>query len=216
MTYTELVAKLQLWWESDETAFVAEIDTFIEHGEKRIYRDIDLLTTRNEDTTIVITEAVGSVSLPSTLIVLQNVAYQNGTTRTLLTQKDESFLMDYAPDYSVEGIPRYYSFKDQDTIWLAPTPNATAATGTIRLSYTARPAQLASGNTTTWLSLNAPDLLFYSCMLDVLTFMKAEQDTVADYMSKYAQAREGVKIEDNMRNRSDEYRKGEFSMMGAQ
>jgi hypothetical protein len=217
MTYAELIAKIQVWWESDETAFLAQFDNFIENAELRIYRTVDLNVARKEDQTIAITEAINSVTLPADLIILRSVSYQNGTVRSLLLQKDESFLLDYAPDYSVEGIPKYYSWANSDSlIWLAPTPNALAATGTIRLSYTYRPTQLSSGNTTTWLSLNAPDVLFYACMLEVLTFQKAEPDTIADYAAKYQQTLQGFIMEQNLRNRSDEYRSGEIKVGGAQ
>ena len=80
------------------------------------------------------------------------------------------------------------------------------------VDYTSRPTQLSSTQTTTWLSLNAPDLLFYSCMLEVLTFEKAEADTIADYTAKYQQALQMVLMEENMRNRTDEYRNGEISL----
>ena len=119
---------------------------------------------------------------------------------------------DYAPDRSVEGSPKYYSWDDDVTLMLAPTPNAATAAGTLDLSYTYRPDQLSGTQTTTWLSLNAPDLLLHACMLEVLTFEKAEQDTIADYTAKYQQALQGVVLEENLRNRGDSYRSGEIKM----
>jgi hypothetical protein len=212
MTYAELVAKLQTWWESTETAFVAEADTFIEFAEKRIYRSIDLNTARKEDATVVITESQATVTIPTEVVTFHSVATLIGGVRTLLEQKDLSFIDDYAPDRTVEGVAKYYAWYDDVTVLLAPTPNAAVAAGTLALSYTYRPAQLASGNTTSWLSLNAPDLLFYSCMLEVLTFQKAEADTIADYTAKYQQALQEVLLEENMRNRTDSYRQGEIRM----
>ena len=127
-------------------------------------------------------------------------------------QKDQSFMDDYAPDRTVEGAPKYYSWDDDVTILLAPTPTAAVAAGTLDLSYTYRPTQLSGSQTTTWLSLNAPDLLFYSTMLEVLTFEKAEADTIADYTAKYQQALQTVLLEENLRNRGDSYRSGEIKM----
>ena len=49
-------------------------------------------------------------------------------------------------------------------------------------------------------------------MLEVLTFQKAEQDTIADYTAKYQQALQGVLLEENLRNRGDSYRSGEIKM----
>lgn len=221
MTYAELIAKLQLWWESDETAFVAEVDTFIEHAELRIYRTVDLNVAHTTDISVALTQGQRSVTIPTAVIVIRNVALldSGGTTNVQLLQKDRTFIRDYAPDNSVEGTPRYYAW-DTDTkdgggtIWIAPTPDATIAAGTLTVDYTYRPSQLASGNTTTWLSLNAPDVLFYACMLEVLTFQKAEPDTIADYTAKYQQTLQGFIMEENLRNRGDEYRSGEIKVGG--
>jgi hypothetical protein len=212
MTYAELVSKLQTWWESSETALVAEVDTFIEHGELRIYRSVDLNTARKEDATVVVTEAQATVTIPTETITLHSVSTLIGGTRVLLEQKDLSFIDDFAPDRTVEGAPKYYAWYDDVTVLLSPTPNAATAAGTLNLSYTYRPTQLSGSQTTTWLSLNCPDLLFYSCMLEVLTFQKAEADTIADYGAKYQQALQQVLLEENMRNRTDSYRTGEIRM----
>lgn len=213
MTYAELVAKIQVWWESDETAFLAEVDTFIEHAELRIYRSVDLNTARTVHTTTAITENQVPITIPTDVVVLKSVSVFVGNSRTPLMQKDVSFIDDYAPDRTVQGFPKYYAWKDDVTLLLCPTPNAAAATsGFLELSYTSRPTQLSGSQTTTWLSLNAPDLLFYSCMLEVLTFQKAEADTIQDYTAKYQQALQTVLLEENLRNRSDEYRSGEIKI----
>jgi hypothetical protein len=216
MTYAELVAKIQVWWESDETAFLAEIDTFIEHGELRIYRSVDLDTAKKGNASAgVITQGIDVITLPPDVVTIRYVHLVDSGGFVLfpiLEQKDLSFLRDYAPDNSVEGVPKYYAWFDDDTLILAPTPDATTATGTFNVQYTYRPTQLSGSQTTTWLSLNVPDLLFYSCMLDALTFEKAEADTIADYTAKYQQALQAVLLEENMRNRTDSYRAGEIRM----
>jgi len=218
MTYAELVAKIQVWWESDETAFLAEFDTFIEFAEKRIYRTVDLSNAHTTDASVVLTQGQRSVTIPTAVVVIRNVSLlnSNGVTSTQLLQKDITFLRDYAPDDSTEGTPKYYAWNTDSTILVAPSPDATAAAGTLTVDYTYRPTQLSSGNTTTWLSLNAPDLLFYACMLEVLTFQKAEPDTIADYTAKYQQTLQGFIMEENLRNRGDEYRSGEIKVGGAQ
>jgi len=212
MTYAELIAKIQVWWESDETAFLAEFDTFIEFAEKRIYRSVDLNTARKEDATVVITSSQATVTIPTEVVTLHSVSTLVGGNRTLLEQKDLSYLDDYAPDRTVTGVPKYYAWYDDVTLFLAPTPNTATAAGTLALSYTYRPTQLSGANTTTWLSLNTPDLLLYAVMLEVLTFEKAEQDTIADYTAKYQQALQAVVLEENLRNRGDSYRSGEIKM----
>jgi hypothetical protein len=212
MTYAELVAKIQVWWESDETAFLNEVDTFIQNAELRIYRSVDLNTARKETQTTTITQSQATLIIATEVVTLHSVSALIGSDRIILEQKDFSFIDDYAPDRSVEGIPRYYAWYNDIQLILAPTPNAAAALGILILNYTYRPTQLSGSQTTTWLSLNCPDLLFYSCMLEVLTFEKAEAETIADYTAKYQQALQAVLLEENMRNRTDSYRSGEIRM----
>jgi len=162
MTYAELIASLQDWVESTETALVAELDFIIELAEKRIYRSIDLNNARTEDATVTMTASVATVAVPTAVIILRSVQVVIANTRTALLQKDLSFLDDYTGNRTTEGTPRYYAWKNEATLQLAPIPNAAAAAGTITMEYTARPTQLSSSNTTTWLSLNAPDVLLYA------------------------------------------------------
>jgi hypothetical protein len=212
MTYAELKTRLQTWWESTETNLVTEIDTFINHAELRIHRSVDLNVTRTTDATIVITQDVATVTLPTAVIVLQSVQLLVSNARTFLLPKDKSYLDDYTGNRTTTGTPKYYAWQDETTLLIAPTPDAAAAAGTISIEYTVRPTQLSSSNTETWVSLNAPDVLFYACMLELLTFQKAEQDTITDYSGKYQQALQGFVLEENMRNRTDEYREKEIKM----
>lgn len=214
MTYAQLLQRLQDWWESSEATLVTEIETFINHAELRIHRSVDLNVTRTTDSAVAITDAVATVTLPSDLVVLQSVQLVISDARTFLMQKDKSFIDDYTGDRTTTGTPKYYAWQNDTTLLLAPTPNAAAAAGALSMEYTARPTQLSVSNTTTWLSLNAPDVLFYSCMLELLTFQKAEQNTIADYNAKYQQALQGFVLEENMRNRTDEYRNKEIKMGG--
>ena len=213
MTYAELIAKLQTWWESDETAFLAEVDTFIEHAEKRIYRSVDLNVTHVKDILPISESNRGlSITTPGTFRIFQTINFVDSSgVYTPLLQKDRSFLEDYAPDPSVESLPRYYAIYNENLI-IVPTPNAAAAAGTLHVTYVYYPSQISSGNTPTWLSTHAPDVLFYACMLEVLTFQKAEPDTIQDYTAKYQQALQGLVLEENLRNRTDEYREGEIKM----
>jgi len=208
MTYAELTTRLQEWWESTEATLVSNVDVFIEYAEKRIYRSVDLDETHKEDTAAMVA-GTATVTVPTGTIVILSVQLIQSNVRTFLLPKDPSFIDDYTGNRVTQGTPLYYAKSDDATILLAPTPD-TSDTLAFRITY--RPTQLASGQTTTWLSLNAPDLLFYSCMLELLTFQKAEQDMIQEYRGKYEQAVKEVLMEENARNRTDAYRNGEIRM----
>ena len=61
--------------------------------------------------------------------------------RTFLIQKDISFMNEYSVDRTSAGAgtPKYYAMWDQDTHYLAPTPNAAL---TVELAYTYKPDRL--------------------------------------------------------------------------
>lgn len=209
MTYAELIASLQLWVESNETSMVAELDFIIELAEKRIYRSIDL-ENGWKYSSVAASQGTELVALPSDSVVIRQVEYVvTGTNaRTALLQKDVSFIHDYTGDITAEGVPRYYAHYDDTQILVGPSPDATAST--FEIAHTYRPTQLSGSQTTTWLSLEAPDVLLYACLKELATFLKEEPDMIANYDKMYIEAFQGSMLEENFRNRTDAYRVGEI------
>ncbi len=206
MTYAELVQQIQDWAENSETVFVAEFPQFFEQAEKKIYRAIDLNSGRKEST-VAMVSGTATLDVPSDLVTIHSITLVVSNARTLLLQKDMSYVDDYTGNRNTTGTPKYYAWYDEDTILLGPTPDST---DNLIFSHTYRPTQLSASNTTTWLSLNAPDVLFYACMMEAATFMKSEPDTMKDYADKYQQALQSLMMEENYRNRGDSYRDREI------
>jgi hypothetical protein len=48
---------------------------------------------------------------------------QTANVREYLVQKDISYMTEYWPNRTSQGKPRYYAMWDQNTIYLAPTPD---------------------------------------------------------------------------------------------
>lgn len=211
MTYAELIASLQTWVESSEPAMVAELDFVIELAEKKIYRSIDL-ENGWKYSSVAANQGDETVDLPSDSIVIRGIEYViTGTNaRTALLQKDVSFIYDYLGDITTEGTPRYYAHYDDSTVLVGPSPDATTATFEIQHTY--RPTQLSSSNTTTWLSLEAPDVLLYACLKELAVILKEEPDIIQNYDKMFMEAFQGTMLEENFRNRTDTYRNGEIKV----
>ena len=124
--------------------------------------------------------------------------------------KETTYIDDYTGNRTTEGTPRYYARYDDTTILLGPAPDAVAST--IEILHTYRPTQLSGSQTTTWLSLEAPDVLLYACLMELATFQKSEPDTIAQYDKMYQMAFQGSLLEENFRNRGDEYRGNEVKV----
>ncbi len=205
MTYDELVTNIRNYTEVDSNVFSSSvINTFITMAENRILRDIDLDVFKQEDTGST-TADNRFLEAPSTILSHRYLMIVNGDDRVFLDFRDNSFMREYWPDYTQTGLPKYYSVWDQNTFQLAPTPDQNYV---VQLGYIARPAQLSSSNTTTWISLNAPEALLYACLIQAYSYTKGPTEMLAYFDASYKQAIQGLGIEQTGRRRRDEYRDG--------
>ena len=210
-TYSELVTQIRDYTETTSDVLSDTIvNDFIEHAEKRIFRDVDLDIFRSYQFA---TLTVGNpfVSLPGANT--DNIAFVRSAqiytsaspTRDYLEQKDISFMNEYWPNRDTTGKPKYYANWDQDTLNLAPTPNSAY---NIELALNKQPTGLSSSNTTTWVSTNAPKVILYAALSEAFRFLKGPDNMLQYYEQGYQQALQGLQIEQQGRRRRDEYYDG--------
>jgi hypothetical protein len=210
-TYSELVTQIRDYTETTSDVLSDTIvNDFIEHAEKRIFRDVDLDVFRSYQFA---TLTVGNpfVSLPGANT--DNIAFVRSAqiytsaspTRDYLEQKDISFMNEYWPNRDTTGKPKYYANWDQDTLYLAPTPNSAY---NIELALNKQPTGLSSSNTTTWVSTNAPKVILYAALCEAFRFLKGPDNMLQYYEQGYQQALQGLQIEQQGRRRRDEYYDG--------
>jgi len=205
MTYDELVTNIRNYTEVDANVFTnAVINTFITFAENRILRDIDLDVFKVEVSGN-LTSGNKFLSTPSDILTHRYLMVTNGSDQVFLDYRDTSFMKEYWPNGASTGTPKYYSTWDQNTFYVAPTPNAGF---TVELGYIARPAQLSSTNTTTWISTNSPEALFYACLIQAYSYTKGPREMLEYFEKSYAQALQGLGLEQQGRRRRDEYRDG--------
>ncbi len=210
MTYTELVQKIRDYTEVDANVLTSTIvNGFIENAEFRILRDVDSDNNRRYVSAQLV---AGSrfIDTPTDLLVIRSaqIVDSDGVgqsdNRDFLQYRDTSFMSEFNPT-ATTGVPKYYSNWDEDTIVVAPTPNATF---TIQLNYILKPTGLSSTVPTTYLSLNFPNGLLYACLVEAYSFLKGPNDLLQLYEGKYKQTVEGFSIEQMGRRRRDEYQSG--------
>lgn len=205
MTYNELVTNIRNYTEVGSNVFTnAVIDVFITFAENRILRDIDLDVFKLE-VTANLTASNRFLSAPSDILTHRYLIVTSGSDQIFLDFRDTSFMKEYWPNGALTGIPKYYSVWDQNTFYVAPTPSSALA---VELGYIYRPAQLSSANPTTWTSTNAPEALFYACLIQAYSYTKGPPDMMAAFDASYKQALQGLGIEQQGRRRRDEYRDG--------
>lgn len=186
-TYAEVVDQIRSYTETDSTVLTTTIvNDFINQAELRIFREVDLdvfrsyqfttLTQGNEFVTV-------PGSTPSTMAFVRTAsiyptAGTDANTRTYLLQKDISYMTEYWPNRTTQGKPRYYAMWDQNTIYLAPTPDTAYK---IELALNRNETGLSTTNTTTWVSQNAPQVLLYACLIEAFKYLKGPYDLLAQY-----------------------------------
>jgi len=210
MTYAELVQKIRDYTEVDANVLTSTIvNGFISDAEFRILRDVDSDNNRRYATANLVTSN-RFIDTPDNLLVIRSaqIIDSDGSSqpdnREFLEYRDTSYMSEYNPT-GANGVPKYYGFWDNNTIVLAPTPDASY---TIQLNYILKDAGLSSTNTVTYLSQNFPNGLLYACLVEAFSFLKGPNDLLQLYEGKYKQVVEGFSIEQMGRRRRDEYQSG--------
>ena len=210
MTYAELVQKIRDYTEVSSTVLTDTIvNGFISDAEFRLLRDVDSDNNKRYVTAQLVS-GTRFIDTPDNLLVIRSAQIvdsdgpSSANNRDFLQYRDTSFMSEFNPAEST-GVPKYYSNWDQNTIVVAPTPNATY---TIQVNYILKPDGLSSTNTTTYLSQQFPNGLLYACLVEAFSFLKGPNDLLQLYEGKYKQAVEGFSVEQMGRRRRDEYQSG--------
>lgn len=205
MTYDELVTNIRNYTEVDANVFSnSVINTFITMAENRILRDIDLDVFKIE-AQATLTSNNKFLTAPTGILTHRYLMVEVSGEQIFLEFRDTSFLKEFWPDDTETGIPKFYSVWDQNTFYLAPTPDLAYS---VELGYIKRPSQISSTNQTTWISTEAPEALLYACLIQAYSYTKGPPDMLAYFENSYKQAVQGLGIEQQGRRRRDEFRDG--------
>ena len=213
-TYAEVVEQIRSYTETSSDVLTTTIvNDFINQAELRIFREVDLDVFRAYQFTT-LTQGNEFVTLPgatpTTMAFVRTAsiyptAGTDANIRTYLLQKDISYMTEYWPNRTSQGKPRYYAMWDQNTIYLAPTPDSAYK---IELALNRNETGLSTTNTTTWVSQNAPQVLLYACLIEAFKYLKGPYDLLAQYEKSYQDAVQRLAIEQQGRRRRDEYQDG--------
>jgi len=213
MTYAELVTKIRDYCEVDANVFTSSIiNGFIQDAEFRILREIDSDNNRQYAQADIVAgqRYVNTPLISDQTLIIRSAQITDSTggadnsNRSFLEYRDTSFISEYNPT-GVQGLPKYYSYWDEDTIVLAPTPDRNY---NMQINYILKPTQLSSSNTETYLSKEFPNGLLYACLIEAFGFLKGPMDMIQYYEKRYSEAAQGFSIEQMGRRRRDEYQDG--------
>ena len=211
MNYSALVTAVQDYTEN--TFATADMNTFIQQAEQRIYNSVQFPSLRKNVTG---TTSAGNVYLacPSDFLSSYSMAVITPVTGTYeyLLNKDVNFIRQAYPAPTSTGTPKYYAlFGPQSadpkelTFILGPTPDVAYA---VELHYFYYPESITTA-VNTWLGDNLDSVLLYGTLVEAYTFMKGEADMLGLYETKYKEALGLAKRLGDGLERSDAYRSGQ-------
>ncbi len=206
MNYATLTTLIQQYCESTETSFVANIPTFVQLAEERVYNSVQIPAIR-KNATGVMTAANKYMSLPSDWLSTFSMAVIDPVTGEYeyLLNKDVNFIRASYPLPTTLGKPKYYAIFDNNTMLLGPTPD----TGyTTELHYYYYPASIVTAGTS-WLGENFETVLLYGAIREAYVYLKGEQDLMNYYEQKYQESLALLKRLGDGLDRQDAYRSGQ-------
>lgn len=211
MNYTQLVTAVSDYTEN--TFPTADMNTFIEQAEQRIYNTIQFPSLRKNVTGVTATGNKYLACPGDFLSVYSMAVYTTGGEYSYLLNKDVNFIREAYPQPTDTATPKYYAlFGPQSTneaeltFILGPTPDAIY---NVELHYFYYPTSIVTA-VNTWLGDNFDTVLLYGTLVEAYTFMKGEQDMMALYDGKYKEALALAKRLGDGLERQDAYRSGQY------
>jgi hypothetical protein len=171
MTYDSLVEDIQQYLERTDDATIAQIPRFIMLAEQVIASQIKFLGNLTVNTSNMVIGAA-TIDKPARWhkTISMNVTV-SGKRQPVFLRKYE-YLREYAPDPSVEGVPKFYADYDY-THWLvAPTPDTAYD---YEVLYYERVQPLDSSNQSNWFTTYAPQAMLYGSLLQAMPFLKNDE-----------------------------------------
>ncbi len=167
-TYAQLLVLVPQYAERTDTAFAAQIPTFISLAENRIATELKQQGF----------QAVVSGALPVTS-TMDKPSYWKETisfnftdttgNRTQLVLRPLEYVRNYWPNSSLQGTPRFYADYNATHFLLGPTPSAPLS---FELVYYARLQPLTAANDTNWMTENMPQVLLAAVMVEACRYIK--------------------------------------------
>jgi hypothetical protein len=168
------------------TDFSNMIPAAIDYAEDRCYRDLVLLATRAQDSSLTCSGNTRSLNLSnmSTIIIIPEgvsiitpvgaipalgtrVPFMNASLDVIdLGWPVEGLTVDPT---TVPPMDRRWAMRDNQTIVLSPTPNLTYP---VEITGLFRPLQISATNQTTYLSVTYPELLLSAAMIFMTGYLR--------------------------------------------
>lgn len=213
LTYAQYVTQLAnlAVVETTDTNFVTLLPQCITYAENRIYRELDFLATVTPVSGFSCSVGSRQITWPlSQFVTVQEiniitpvgVSDPNAGTRVSLLPTTKFWMDAVYPSPTTTGTPAYMAMLNQNTVLIAPWPDANYA---VEVVGTVRPDSLSSTNQTTFISLYLPDLFLAASMVFVSGYQRDfalstsqpnDPQMPINWESQYEKLKQGAMVEE--------------------
>lgn len=207
MNWATLKSTVQQYLENSEATFVANLGLYARLAEEDIYRQAQLQVAKRLSTSATsigdrfITPPLDTLSVYS-LSVTEPVTgdYQ------LLLPKELAFMKECYPDPNERGMPRFYGWRDENSLMIAPNPDKVYV---MEMHSFQKPVSISNnddGTNETWLSKYGENALLFGMLYHGYINEKGDQDVITAYKGQFDKAVQDLKVIAEGRQRTDNYR----------
>ena len=175
MDFNSLVSAVVETTENDGSEFLGALPNMIQRAQDKMMNDLDdqgLVSYAS----VAVSSGTAEVSVPSGGEIIKTFTIEVSGARTQLKHRPYEYMLDYWPVSASTGTPRYYGFKTNTEIRVAPTPSATVDS---QIGFIAQITTIPSASPTNYFTQHCQNALFFATMIEASLFMKSFNTTQA-------------------------------------
>ena len=181
MDFNSLVSAIVETTENDGSEFLGALPNMIQRAQDKMMNDLDdqgLVSYAS----VAVSAGTAEVSVPTGGEIIKTFSIEVSGARTQLKHRPYEYLLDYWPVSASTATPRYYGFKTNTEIRVAPTPSATIDS---QIGFIAQITTITSASPTNYFTTHCENALFFATMVEASMFMKSFNTTQA-WQQEYA------------------------------
>lgn len=200
MTYTSLVQALQDYMQRHDELVANNIPLWISLAQQRIPRELKILGFREEVTGVFDGTCITTGIMQKPSDWRKTIAFYVGTgannnTHTPVYERTYEYIRTIYPVIqpgTTPSIPRFYGDADFNHWLVGPAPDQGYP---FKIPYYGTLTFLDNTTSTNWLTINAPDLLLYACLMESIPFVKADE-RIPVWQGMYAEAKAAFQMQE--------------------
>jgi len=181
MDFNSLVSAVVETTENDGSEFLGALPNMIQRAQDKMMNDLDdqgLVAYSS----VAVSAGTAEVSVPTGGEIIKTFSIEVSGARTQLKHRPYEYLLDYWPVSASTDTPRYYGFKTNTEIRVAPTPSGTIDS---QIGFIAQITTITSASPTNYFTTHCENALFFATMVEASMFMKSFNTTQA-WQQEYA------------------------------